>query len=349
MTMLNSNELHDPNIQVKTGRNVFSWNPTVSVIIPAYNVAEFIGQTLDSVLAQKFTDFEIIIINDGSPDTEQLERGLHQYWQNIVYIKQPALGAGPARNTGIRQARGELIAFLDGDDIWMPDFLASQVAYLGRGYDMVYCDAFQFGMRSVLRTTFMDGAPSEGEVTVVSLLDYSCNVLTSATVATKAALVRAGLFENGRAKAHDFHLWVRMAKTGAKIGYQQKQLLKYRVHLASLSGDSVNRVEREINVFQRISKDVELTSEERQIVEHRLAALEADLHIEFGKAHLLNEEFDDAYREFAEANRHRRSTRLTAITWLARLAPRQLLRHYRSKRSGEIEFVPTQVSRRKPI
>ena len=94
--MANLTEFHDPNIEIRTGRNVFSWKPTVSVIIPAYNVAEFIGQTLDSVLAQKFTDLEIIIINDGSPDTKQLERALHQYWQNIVYIKQPSLGAGPA-------------------------------------------------------------------------------------------------------------------------------------------------------------------------------------------------------------------------------------------------------------
>ena len=346
--MLNSRESHNPILQIKTGRNVFSWQPTVSVIIPAYNVADFIGETLDSVLAQKFTDFEIIVINDGSPDTDQLERALHQYWQNIVYIKQPSLGAGQARNTGIRHARGELIAFLDGDDIWKPDFLASQVAFLGRGYDMVYCDANQFGMRSVLRKTFMDEAPSAGDVTALSLLDYSCNVLTSATVTTKASLIAAGLFEDARTKAHDFHLWVRMAKTGAKIGYQRKQLLKYRVHLASLSGNSVNRVEREIDVFKRILNAVELTPEESAVVEHRLAALEADLHVEFGKAHLLNEDFDAAYKEFAEANRHRRSTRLTAISWLARLAPRQLLRHYRSKRSGEIEFVPRQVSARKP-
>lgn len=345
--MVNSTKSQNPDLRIRKGRNVFSWRPRVSIVIPAFNVAEFISETLDSVLAQKFTDFEIIVINDGSPDTDKLERALHQYWQNIIYIKQPSLGAGPARNTGILHARGELIAFLDGDDIWMPDFLASQVAHLGRGYDMVYCDAYQFGMRSVLRRTFMDEAPSSGEVTALSLLDYSCNVITSGTVATKDALVRAGLFEDGRTKAHDFHLWVRMAKTGAKIGYQRKPLLKYRVHLASLSGDSVTRVEREIDVFQRILRELELTESETAVVHDRLAALGADLHVEFGKAHLLNENFDAAYKEFAEANRHRRSTRLTAISWLARLAPRQLLRHYRSKRPGEIEFVPRNVSARK--
>ncbi len=338
---------NDPVLEVRTGRNVFSWQPAVSIVIPAYNVAEFISETLDSVLAQKYTDYEIIVVNDGSPDTPQFERALHNYWENIIYIRQQSKGSAPARNTAIKHSRGGLIAFLDADDIWLPDFLASQVAFLGRGYDMVYCDAYQFGMRSVLRKTFMDTAPSDGEVTAKSLLDYSCNVLTSSTVAKKEAIERAGSFENKRVKAHDFHLWIRMAKTGAKIGYQKKQLLKYRVHLASLSGDSVQRVEREINVFNRVKEDVELTSEESAVVEKRLAALGADLHVEIGKTMLLNEDFASAYREFAEANRQRRSFRLTIISWLARFAPKRLLRHYRTHRADEIAFIPGQLPARK--
>jgi glycosyltransferase involved in cell wall biosynthesis len=342
---MNFDEPHDTAVQKRVGRNVFSWRPRVSVVIPAYNVAGFIGETLESAIGQKYKDHEIIVVNDGSPDTEQLEGALNQYWQDIVYLKQPSLGAGAARNTAIHHSRGDLIAFLDGDDIWLPDFLVSQVAFLGRGYDMVYADAYQFGMPSVLRTTFMESAPSVGEVTVESLLNYSCNVITSGTVATRESLMRAGLFEHERNRAHDFHLWVRMAKTGAKIGYQQKQLLKYRVHLNSLSGDSVSRVEREIDVFKRVLNSIELDAAETAIVERQLAGLAADLHVEYGKAFLLNEDFNAAYKAFAEANRQRRSAKLTAIAWLARVAPRRLLRHYRTHRADEIAFVPKEVSR----
>ena len=332
--------------QVQVGRNVFSWRPKVSVIIPAYNVAEFINETLESVTAQKFRDLEVIVVNDGSPDTIALERSLRPHRENIIYIKQASLGAGAARNTAIKQARGEVIAFLDGDDIWLPEFLSSQVAFLGRGYDMVYCDAQQFGMRSALRRTFMESAPSEGEVTVSSLLDFRCNVITSGTVALRTAIFSAGLFENERARAHDFHLWVRMAKNGAKIGYQKKVLLKYRVHLDSLSGDSVSRVQREIDVFDRVKKSVDLTASELEILDRRLSGLNADLQIECGKSFLLKEEFKSAKEAFQSANRHRRSLRLTAITLLATVAPRLLLSHYRSWRSDEIAFVPT--GRRQP-
>lgn len=341
MAMLDPDNKEIP-IKVETGRNVFSWAPKVSVVIPAYNVAEFIGDTLESVLAQKFKDYEIIVVNDGSPDTPAFEQAIRRFKQDIIYIRQPGLGAGAARNTAIRHARGEIIAFLDGDDVWLPDFLASQIAFLGRGYDMVYCDAYQFGLRSSLRRTFMETAPSEGEVTAESILDYTCNVITSGTIALKSALERAGLFEHERTRAHDFHLWVRMAKTGSKIGYQRKPLLKYRVHLESLSGDAIDRVQREMDVFERLRKTVELTQSENAIVDKMMAGLAADLQIEYGKSYLVSERFADAYNAFADANRRRRTAKLTAITVLAKIAPRRLLRHFQTRRSSEMPFIRRQ-------
>ncbi len=326
--------------QVNVGINVLSSAPKVSVVIPAYNVADFIDEAISSVTAQEFRDLEIIVVNDGSPDTPKFERAISRHRPNIIYIKQPNLGASSARNTAIKHARGELIAFLDGDDMWLPEFLTSQVAFLKRGYEMAYCDAYQFGMRSVLRTTFMQSAPSEGEVTAAALLDFRCNVITSGTVATKASLIRAGLFETGFAKAHDFHLWVRMAKSGARIGYQRLPLAKYRVHLNSLSGDSVNRVDREINVFKRLKETVDLDQHELKILDRRLVGLEADHHIELGKAFLLNEDFKSAHQSFAAANSIKRTLKLTAIEWFARLAPTVLLNHYRKHRPDEIAFVP---------
>src|SRR5215472_10259594 len=77
-------------------------NPAVSVIIPAYKVAAFIRETLDSVFAQSFTDHEVIVINDGSPDTVELESQIEKYQDAITYIKQTNQGAGAARNAGLR-------------------------------------------------------------------------------------------------------------------------------------------------------------------------------------------------------------------------------------------------------
>src|SRR3954469_6661492 len=83
--------------------------PQVSVIIPAYNIAPYIIETLDSVLAQTFTDYEVIVVNDGSPDTEEFEAAFQPYLDRIVYLKQENGGASLARNTGLHAARGEFI------------------------------------------------------------------------------------------------------------------------------------------------------------------------------------------------------------------------------------------------
>lgn len=328
------------NISKRVGRNVFETPPRVSVVIPAYNVAEFIGETLDSAIGQKFREHEIIVVNDGSPDTAALERVLHTRLEEIIYIKQKNLGAGPARNTAIEHARGEVIAFLDGDDVWLPDYLALQLVHLERHrLDMVYCDAVLFGMNSAYRRTFMETAPSKGKADFESILDLRCNVITSGTLARKQAIVDAGLFETERVRAHDFHLWLRMAKNGAKIGYQTQPLLKYRVHTDSLSGDSISRAEREIDAFERVRRTIDLTPEQQAIVERRLAGLEADLAVEQGKSYLLRGEHREAAVAFRVANRHRRSLKLAAAAFLAAFAPSTLIRFMQKNRADDLALI----------
>jgi glycosyltransferase involved in cell wall biosynthesis len=325
----------------RVGRNIFEHPPKISIVIPAYNAVGHIGEALASVAAQKFREYEVIVVNDGSPDTEQFENAIRSHLENIVYIRQHNAGAGVARNTGIREARGAIIAFLDADDVWLPDFLTSQYVFLGRNlYDMVYCDAFLMGLNTAYRRTFMQTAPSDGEATFEAILDMRCNVITSGTMARKQAIIDAGWFETERVRAHDFHLWLRMAKNGAKIGYQKKQLLKYRVHLDSLSGDSVSRVEREINAFERVRSSIELNEEQAAIVERRMAGLESDLAVEQGKSFLLQGDYHEAAVAFRVANKHRHSLKLSLVTLLARIAPGTLLKFYRSARAGDIALVP---------
>jgi glycosyltransferase involved in cell wall biosynthesis len=325
----------------RVGGNVFKALPRVSVVIPAYNSADTIEEALESAITQKFREHEVIVVNDGSPDTEQFERAIRTRLEDIVYIKQRNAGAGVARNTAIEHARGDIIAFLDADDMWMPNFLASQFVFLERhGYDMVYCDAVLFGMNSAYRRTFMDTAPSTGGCDFNAILDYRCNVITSGTMARKKSIGEAGMFETERVRAHDFHLWLRMAKNGAKIGYQRQRLAKHRVTTTGISGDSVARVERELDVFARVLRTIPLDDEQERIVARRIAGLEADLAVEQGKAFLLSGDFDEASVAFRVANRHRRSFKLGLIAWLARLAPQTLLRLYRSARPTEIRMLP---------
>src|SRR5215471_21358067 len=98
--------------------------PAVSVIIPAYRASRDIADALASVFSQTFTDFEVLVVDDGSPDAAELETAIAPFRDRIRFLVQSNSGAGAARNTAIRASTGRMLAFLDADDRWMPDFLA---------------------------------------------------------------------------------------------------------------------------------------------------------------------------------------------------------------------------------
>lgn len=327
-------------IQKNIGENVCKTAPKISIVTPAYNSSEFIFDTLYAVFTQTFQDFEIIVCNDGSPDTEDFERKIASFSSRIIYLKHENVGAGAARNIAIEHSRGEFIAFLDADDIWFPDFLSSQIEFLEKNkFDLVYADAFLFGNKSVKGKTFMETAPSKGNADFDALLDLRCCVITSGTLARKKCIVKAGMFEQEKVRAHDFVLWLKMAKNGAKIGYQQKQLLKYRVHEKSLSGNTIQQIRREIDVFERVKKNIELNENQKQTVENHLKRLEAAMDVERGKCFLVQRNFDSAKNAFRRANAFRQSLKLQMVIWLTLFTPGLLLKFYKYCRSEEMEIV----------
>lgn len=323
------------------GKHVSTLTPRVSIIIPAYDISEFIVETLESVFSQTYKNYEIILINDGSPDTDLLEKVIEPYREKLVYLRIENMGVGPARNVAMEHSRSELVAFLDGDDVWMPEFLESQVKFLeDNGYDMVYSDGLIFGDSLMSGRSFSQDAPSEGEVNFESLLDLRCSVLLSSTLARKQAVIDAGAFEWKKVRAQDFNLWLRMAQRGAPMGYQKKQLVKYRVRKTSLSGDSVMRIDREINSYGRIKKTFQLTDAHLDIIEKHLARLEAEKEIQLGKVFLLNGDYEAARQAFNKGNEYRRSFKLGAIITALHLAPGLFAKIYRSRRQAEIDYIP---------
>ncbi|MEJ7699146.1 MAG: glycosyltransferase family 2 protein [Pyrinomonadaceae bacterium] len=298
-------------------------SPKVSVVIPAYDIAPFIAESLESVFGQTFQDFEIIVVNDGSPDTDELERAMEPFCQKIIYLKKPNGGAASARNLGIKMARGELVAFLDGDDIWLPEFLASQIAFLEtNNLDMVYADAQYFGEGIKDYLTYMQFSKSNGEVTTESLISWDCNVITSGTIVYRDKLIEAGTFDESELwrRAQDFEMWFRLCKRGARIGYQRKVLLKYRFRTGSLSGTPIENTERNINGLNGIKAKFELTPNELTALERQLKISQAMWQLEKGKAHILNGEFDAARENFVAANRHYRKLKYSTVCLMLKLA-----------------------------
>src|SRR5687768_10341854 len=121
--------------------------PAVTVVIAAYNASRYIAQTLDSIKAQTFSDYEVIVVNDGSGDREELERILDAHPLPIIYVSQENKGVSAARNAAIKIARGEFYTQLDSDDQWMPEYLEVQLGILNENPDiaLVYPNATIIG------------------------------------------------------------------------------------------------------------------------------------------------------------------------------------------------------------
>ena len=205
--------------------------PEVSVIIPTYNCAGLIRETLDSVLTQTYKDFEIVIVNDGS--TDNTLDALSLYGDRIRVISQTNQGRSAARNTGIREAKGDYLAFLDSDDLWLPNKLESQMALLKTTPDLlwVYSDAEVFDSKTNKKLYLHSQlAPLyEGDILAPLFLE---NFIPSATpVLSREIFYGIGEYciSTNIGFPEDWHMWLRVASR-YKIGLVSKPLARYRVH-----------------------------------------------------------------------------------------------------------------------
>ena len=310
--------------------------PLVSVIIPAFNAAGHIVAALDSVFTQTFTDYEVILANDGSPDIERLEAAIEPYVSRIAYLTQENRGPSAARNLGIRHARGEWLAFLDSDDAWLPHYLAEQLRFLRTdpALDMVYCDAILEGDTGAAGKTFMQVCPSTGPVTFESVLVEQIQVLTSATVVRRRKIMEAGLFDEELRRSEDHDLWLRVLYTGGKIEYQRQALLRRHVRPDGQGSAPGGLLAGEIQSLRKLDQALDLSPRIRALLAERLRKIQAALAFVEGKEFLLAGEPDKAYQSLSRANAFAHTLKLRAILAGLRIAPRLTIsaaRYWRSR------------------
>jgi glycosyltransferase involved in cell wall biosynthesis len=297
--------------------------PRVSVVIPAYQVTPFIGASLDSVLRQTFINYEILVVNDACPDTPALERTLEPYQGRITYLKHPRNeGPSAARNTAIRMARGELVAFLDGDDEWEPEYLKDQLRALEKDpyAEVVYCDAWVVGDASEKR--FMDLCPSQGEVTVQALFRQTVNVMVSALI-RKKTLVRVGMMDPAIRCSEDFDLWVRIVQSGGKIIYQRNPLVRHRRRPGSATSNSINMLRGAIAVAEKTLNHGG-TREDLETIRGVQERWKAELRLAEGRAHWKEGHLRSAAVDLYEANRYLKQPKLALAALALRWTPRFL-------------------------
>jgi glycosyltransferase involved in cell wall biosynthesis len=227
--------------------------PLVSVIVPAYNAARYIGTALDSVMAQTYAPIEIVVVDDGSTDeTAEVVRG---YGDRVRYVYQENARQAAARNHGVREARGDLIAFLDADDAWLPDKLARQVELIRRRPDLglVYCS-----MREVdaLGRPIRDAVANlRGDRLRELLLGAATGGICGSTpLTTRRVFDELGGFDPGLTPVEESDLFWRIA-TRYAIDYIDEPLVLYRRHAgnAHLDVDRMTRAWR--GLYRKALKD----------------------------------------------------------------------------------------------
>jgi glycosyltransferase involved in cell wall biosynthesis len=211
--------------------------PLVSVVIPTWNRAAYLREALESVFKQTFEDYEIIVVDDTS--TDSTPEVVRDFGERVHFVRQEhQQGPGAARNRGVEEAQGRYVAFLDSDDLWLPEKLAAQVAELElrAGAIAVACNSEIIGHDGVLRLR-CSAALDDRDVFDAETIFRQNPIQTSVMVVRKESFIKSGGFDEAVALVgvEDLDLWLRLAVLGP-IRYIPRVLARYRSHKDSLSG-----------------------------------------------------------------------------------------------------------------
>jgi glycosyltransferase involved in cell wall biosynthesis len=223
--------------------------PLVSVILPVYNRAGWVARAVESVFSQTHGRVELLVIDDGS--TDDTRRVLESFGTRLTILEQKHAGAEAARNLGIESARGEFVAFIDSDDVWLRERLSSQLPLFRREeVGLVFGDAALVDYRRApprrLPRTFFDGVrPSRGRVT--EELARGCFVPFSSVIARRRCFEEVGGFGPGRVAA-DYLKWVEMSAR-YEFDYVDGPVFEYAIHPGGISHDLLDTLEDRIETF----------------------------------------------------------------------------------------------------
>jgi len=229
----------------------------VSVIVPVFNRQDYVAETIESIVKQTYSNIEIIIINDGSTDdSEKIIRSFDaKYPDTINLINQQNQGQVKARNNGLKVARGEFIAFLDSDDVWLLDKVEKQICLFKNKIGLVYSgvqyiDAL--GKEIGDEQCDQDIRGSVYEKLIVK------NRMTGGTVIVKSeALEKVGLFDETLEAAENWDLWIRVTQF-YEVDFVDEALLKYRKHDGNMSSNNTLMLDATHSILEKYCLNVDV-------------------------------------------------------------------------------------------
>ena len=231
----------------------------VSVIIPAYNGDRYIGEAIDSILSQTYSDYEIIVVDDGSTDSTR--QVIEQYGSKIQYLSQTNQGVAASRNLGLTQAKGEYVAFLDQDDIFLPHKLASQVALLEQNPSLGIANSgWQIANQQGNVNAAVEPWKEIPELNLTNLIIWK-PVFLGAMLFRRSWLERTEGFDTTLEQTPDVDLVLRLTAMGATAAWVKQTTVKYRQHEANASRNTLLQAQELDQILERFFTQSNLSPE----------------------------------------------------------------------------------------
>ncbi|MFN6487966.1 MULTISPECIES: glycosyltransferase [unclassified Nostoc] len=270
------------------------FEPTVSVIIPTYQRGHIVSQAINSVLAQTYKDYEIIVINDGSQDNTPQVLAEFSDRHHITAIHQANQGLSAARNAGIRSARGKYIAFLDDDDLWEPQKLEKQISVLEANprIGLIYSDSLFFSdQQGLFPGSYNTAYPTPNLLILWTLFRYNyIPVLT--VVVRRDCLDKVGLFDETLRSCEDYDLWLRLIEK-FPIYFLNQPLARYRESPNNLSQDREQMLTSHLRVKEKV---IDRNPEFLKIPVNFLDPYFYNIYLGLANLHIQNHQIEQARR-----------------------------------------------------
>ena len=307
--------------------------PSVSVIMPAYNVAPYIAEAIESVLAQTFSDFELLIVDDGSTDgTAAIARHFAERDHRIRLLQQENRGLAAARNTALEHARASALALLDSDDLWMPRFLEAQMAVLEARpeVDIVTGNARTLGSHEDGRPArpWPDPRPSPNLWTILGD-ELSVFIMS---VFRRRVYDTIGGFDDMLRTNEDFDFWLRAALAGFTFARNDEPLGFYRRRDDSLSASEVRMLRGALRVYYKHRPALARNPNALRLLDDRVQQFEADLVATEARDAISQQDFQTASLQLSALRERRGGTVIYLARLLAQWMPGLLWRAYQIRR-----------------
>ena len=307
--------------------------PAVSIIMPAYNVAPYIAGAIRSALVQSFTDFELIVVDDGSKDnTAEIVRSLGRGDARVRLVQQANRGLAGARNTALRAARGDMFALLDSDDLWEPEFLSAQLAILEARPDIDIVTGngwFLDGPRDgQLARPYPDARP---DPVLASIIEDEWSVFIM-SVMRRRVYTAIGPFDEAMRSNEDYDFWLRAAVAGFTFARNDRPLGYYRVRRDSLSASNVRMLRGILHVYRKLKPTLHDQPAELAILEQQVSRYETELLAAEARLAIEIADFQAAREHLGALHARKGGAAIGVAHFLARWAPGTLKRMLRLKR-----------------